>query len=87
MWKIDLTEDQKKKVKDVYFNQAWKKFSEDGNLNFKDAYRFQKELMTTPLIPSTSSVTLSESDGESDSNQNLLIDMNNDLAIPDVGAA
>ena len=40
MWKIDLTEEQKKKVKDVYFNQAWKKFSEDGNLNLQDAYRF-----------------------------------------------
>jgi hypothetical protein len=40
MWKIDLTEDQKKKVKDVYFNQAWNKFNEEGNLNFKDAYRF-----------------------------------------------
>jgi len=43
--------------------------------------------MTTPLIPSTSSVSLSESDGESDSNQNLLIDMNNDLAITDADTA
>ena len=80
MWKIDLTEDQKKKVKDVYFNQAWKKFSEDGNLNFKDAYRFQKELMTTPLIPptSTSVTSLSESDSDvNDSNQNLMIETNN----------
>lgn len=51
MWKIDLTEDQKKKTKDVYFNQAWKKFSEDGNLNLKDSYRFLKDLMTMPLLP------------------------------------
>lgn len=67
MWRIDLTEDQKKKVKDVYFNQAWKKFSEDGNLNLKDAYRFQKDLMTMPLIPPTSSVsTIDNESADSD---------------------
>jgi len=34
----------------VYFQQGWKKFQEDGNLNYKDCYSFLKYLMTEPLI-------------------------------------
>jgi len=57
MWKVDLNELQKKKVKDQYFIQAWSRFAEDGNLNYKDSYRFLKELMTTALQPKNQKAT------------------------------
>jgi hypothetical protein len=51
MWKVDLNIDQEKKLKEVYFVQAWDKFQDDGNLNLRDSYRFLKDLMTMPLVP------------------------------------
>ena len=51
MWKCDLNEGEKVKFKSVYFEQAWDKYDEvDNQMNLKDAYRFLKDVMTSPLI-------------------------------------
>lgn len=51
MWKCDLNEGEKVKFKSVYFEQAWDKYNEvDNQMNLKDAYRFLKDVMTSPLI-------------------------------------
>ena len=49
MWKVELTEKQKQRLLDVYFKQSWDKEQEDGVLELKDAYRFIKDLMTSPV--------------------------------------
>ena len=49
MWKVELTEQQKQRLIDVYFKQTWEKEQEDGILELKDSYRFIKDLMTTPV--------------------------------------
>ena len=46
MWKIDLTLQQEKRLKDQYFKAIWQKFqNEDNCLDLKDSYRFLQELM------------------------------------------
>lgn len=50
MWKIVLNVQQQTRVKTAYFEQAWDRFSEDGNLNLKDSWRFLRDMMTMPII-------------------------------------
>jgi len=48
LWKVELSLEQQKRVKDIYFKQAWGRFAnKEGNLNVKDSFRFVMELMTT----------------------------------------
>lgn len=60
MWKVDLNLEQQKKVKDIYFSQAWDKFAENGNLDEKDSYRFLKDMMTEPIIKRDPTVAASQ---------------------------
>ena len=50
LWKIALNVQQQTRVKTAYFEQAWERFAEDGNLNLRDAWRFFRDMMTTPLL-------------------------------------
>lgn len=48
-WGIKLNDEAMQRIAKKYFNQAWKKLSEQGSIDVKDSYSFLKELMTTPL--------------------------------------
>lgn len=59
MWKVEMNVEQQTLMKTVYFEQAWDRYSEDGNLNQKDAWRFMRDLMTMPQMkkdPTISSI-------------------------------
>ena len=44
----------------VYFEQSWNKFEEDGALNLKDGNKFLKHLMTNKSSGSESDLSKSE---------------------------
>ena len=72
MWKVDLNADQQKKLKEVYFVQAWDKFMDDGNLNEKDSYRFLKDLMTMPIVPKNLDVEKAKAVKKVETHQNAI---------------
>jgi len=46
MWKIDLTLEQEKRLKEYYFKTTWSKYkNDDACLDLKDTYRFLSDLM------------------------------------------
>lgn len=50
MWKVELNVQQQTKLRTAYFEQAWDRYNEDGNLNLKDSWRFMRDLMTMPVL-------------------------------------
>ena len=50
MWKIVLNVNQQTKVRTSYFEQAFDRFAEEGNLNLKDCWRFLRDMMTMPML-------------------------------------
>lgn len=50
MWRIQLSQAQKKELMDLYFKQEWDRVAEEDTLNLKDAYRFVKDIMTIPIL-------------------------------------
>lgn len=50
MWKIVLNVQQQTRFRTSYFEQAWDRFAEDGNLNLKDSWRFLRDAMTMQLL-------------------------------------